>query len=407
MSLKLSTVTVVGQGYVGLPLAVAAAEFGHKVTGIEIDSLRLSHLQAGRSDIADVADERIENLISKGNLAFEGDYDSVSSSEIVIVCVPTPLDDSGIPNLDALISASQSVAKNIPDGSTFISESTSYPGTLRTVIAPIFESQGKSQVQLAVAPERIDPGNSKWNLKNTPRVVGALTSNGLKSCHLFYETICDSVISVESPEIAELSKLAENTFRQVNIALVNELAQVSHSLKIDFAAVLDAAATKPFGFAKFMPGIGIGGHCIPIDPIYLLWKAKVEGLEAKMIDLAASINSNQPLHVVRRISEVLPGNEMKICIMGMGYKFASCDLRESPSLVLLDHLREIYKDVKWYDPYVEKFKDECSVDELNVFDLVVVVHPYPSEIKELRENGREIFDCSGTLRFLPLSHRLY
>jgi len=400
-------VTVIGLGYVGLPLAIAAAGCGYRVTGIEVDESRLKALNAGTSPVDDVSRDDIREVVESGLLRFTSDFSSVSESDFVIACVPTPINEEAQPELGALLSTVERVSQFIQKGAVFITESTSFPGTLREIVEPFFSSNGIEGVHLVVAPERIDPGNRLWTMRTTPRLIGSLTELGGQLAFEFYSNFCEKVIRVKTPEIAELAKLLENSYRQVNIALVNEIGNVARRMGIDFHEVINAAATKPYGFQSFSPGIGVGGHCIPVDPMYLSWKAQRIGLETSLIDQAQEINISQPSHASRCIIEEFPDSGTRVCILGISYKSGTRDTRESPAIALMEILRSHYEEVSWIDPVVLFRDGEESRKDLTDIDLVVVVHPYVDVIKSAEEKGISLFDCSGKIYGLPQNRRLF
>jgi UDP-N-acetyl-D-glucosamine dehydrogenase len=318
------------------------------------------------------------DLQSLGKLSFSSDPIAFSESEIIVIAVPTPLTESRDPDLDILTSASFMVAKNIRTDCLIINESTSYPGTLRNLIKPIFDSNGKYVFEFASAPERVDPGNAEWNLENTPRVVSGLTSSTSEKVANFYRSFCGKVNIVSSPEVAEASKLFENTFRQVNIALVNEFAQISKVLNFSSHEAISAAATKPFGFMPFYPSIGVGGHCIPVDPIYLSFAADKKGTQTQFINLANQINLGMISYVINRMKDEMNGSldSLKIQLAGISYKSDIPDLRESPALILITDLKKLGDDVSWFDPLVDlDLPGRCQNLDQNI-DIGLIVTPH-------------------------------
>lgn len=404
MRVHKGTVSIVGQGYVGLPLAVAIAQAGYKTFGIEINKQRYTKLRNFEFNIEDVNPEVLRNVSLTGGYTLLQNYESISISDVVILCVPTPIDFENQPDLRALIDAVTNVGKRIVKETLLISESTSYPGTLRYAIKETLEKHlaiSSNLVNLAVAPERIDPGNKEYSSLNTPRVVSGLTSNSNKIAKEFYESIGMSVISVSSPEVAEAAKLLENSFRQVNIALVNEFAQLSHALKINVREVLDAAGTKPYGFMKFSPGAGVGGHCIPVDPYYLSWIARQHGFTPKLLDTANKINHEMPEYVVKRFTKFFPETIVgkKILIAGVAYKQGLSDFRESPSIKIIDLLQQIGAQVKWHDPLVRDFRDEIRGELHESYDGVVLTLPSMDlPMNDWIRKSIKIFDCTGYYR---------
>jgi UDP-N-acetyl-D-glucosamine dehydrogenase len=342
---------VIGMGYVGLALAEAARSNGIQVLGI------------------DTSLERVEYANQELGFNASINYTNMGTPDVVVIAVPTPLTKDGIPDLQFLISACKELAKCLTSKTLIVNESTSYPGTLRNVIAPIFGNQHL----LASAPERIDPGNTAWRIENTPRLVSGITSEATREAIDFYSRLCREVVEVATPEVAEAAKLFENTFRQVNIALVNEFAQIAKALGISADETLEAAATKPFGFMKFIPSLGVGGHCIPVDPSYLIYAAKGAGVDAVLINQANVINSKMPNYVVKGITLLLGGSLLgkSIQVAGISYKSNVPDLRESPALVLIEQLRELGANVIWHDDVVNQWNDENS-SALEEVDLGVI-----------------------------------
>jgi UDP-N-acetyl-D-glucosamine dehydrogenase len=344
-------VAIIGQGYVGSTLGIAANKAGHDVLGIEIDSKR-------RSELA-----------SSIGYPVSADYSSVQGSDVVVIAVPTPLNEKREPDLTFLESACKSLAAVLKSSVLVVNESTSYPGTLRNVIAPIL-----GDVHLyAAAPERIDPANEKWGIENTPRLVSGLSSEATSKALDFYRSFCEEVVAVSTPEVAEAAKLFENTFRQVNIALVNEFAQIAQALGISTFETLGAAATKPYGFMPFLPSIGVGGHCIPVDPSYLSFAAEKVGVEASFINLANNVNASMPEYLAARISELLGGSVSgkTIQVAGISYKAGVADTRESPALKLISLLRGAGAKVSWHDQVVGEWNGESSTP-LSSVDLGVI-----------------------------------
>lgn len=355
------TVSILGLGYVGLPLAIAFAEKGVRVTGIDKSSDKVKMLKSGISYVEDISNEELEKNL--GNIRPTMDFSILSKSETVIICVPTPLSKTKEPNISYIITAAREVAKHLHRGMLIVLESTTYPGTTEEVLKEAFEKRGLKVGKdfcLAFSPERVDPGNKLFNVKNTPKIVGGVTDECTKMATSLYQKICESVVPVSSASAAEAVKLLENTFRAINIGLVNEFAQLCHRMKLDVWEIIDAASTKPFGFMPFTPGPGIGGHCIPVDPLYLSWKAKLFNFRTRFIELADEINSKMPEYVVYRIFEVLNGagksiKGSKILILGVSYKKDVGDVRESPNLEVMRLLLEKGAEVMYNDPFVPEF----------------------------------------------------
>ena len=372
-------ITVVGQGYVGLPISVCAAEAGHTVLGFDIDEKKISKLKLGISDSPEVSTDKLIDLQLQNKIKFSSSIKDSSGSAIYIIAVPTPLDSEHKPDLSFLTSACGLIAQVIEPKSLIINESTSYIGTLRNLIKPIVDRQsGLTDLNYAVAPERIDPGNKFWSVKNTPRNIAGLTAIATQQSADFYSSFCDSVNVVSSPEVAECSKLFENTFRQVNIALVNELSEVANKLNFSTHEAIMAAATKPFGFMPFYPSIGVGGHCIPVDPSYLSYSAEMAGVDAKFIKLANQVNSAMPKSVNERIKDYLDGDlrGKNVQIAGISYKPDISDLRESPALDLINELETAGAIVTWHDPFVKEYKGKQSVPLSSEIDLGLIITPH-------------------------------
>ena len=374
------TIAVIGQGYVGLPLAVASAKAGSIVIGIEVNAPRVDQLNAGKSPVEDISDASISELVKAGKYSATTDFLAVSGSSIIAICVPTPLDEASKPDLKALISATTSVGKNLKAGTLVIIESTVEPGTTRNVVLPILvKDSGLSDadIDLAVSPERIDPSNKKWTISNTPKIVAGLTPKALDRTVEFYSAFVSEVTKCSSLEIAETAKLLENSFRLINISFINEIAQMCDVMGLNVNEVIDAASTKPYGFMPFYPSAGIGGHCIPIDPVYLAHAAKVAGAPASMIDLAQKINDDRPTYFVDKASKLLGGVVgKKILVVGIAYKPNVADMRESAALPLIAGLRKAGADVSWHDHLVGAWSDEVSAALSDSFDLVLVVNKH-------------------------------
>jgi len=370
---------VVGLGYVGLPLVIAAAKKGFNVTGFDINESKISQLNKGLSYVPDVENVEIKNLIKSNRLRFTSNLKRVANNSIFVIAVPTPLNLERKPNLSMLESACQYIAEVINEGDLVINESTSFIGTVRKLIKPLIESKsGLRNLDFAVAPERIDPGNKKWFIGNTPRLISGLSDDAKNKTMVFYRHFCDEIYEVSTPEVAEAAKLFENTFRQVNIALVNELAQIAHKLNFSTHETIMAAATKPFGFMPFYPSIGVGGHCIPVDPTYLSYSAETVGIDARFIKLANQVNSAMPKIISERIKSNFNGSiaGKRIQIAGISYKSDISDLRESPALELIGELKNLGAEVIWHDPFVDEYKGQHSVELSSEIDLGLIVTPH-------------------------------
>jgi UDP-N-acetyl-D-glucosamine dehydrogenase len=376
-------IAVIGQGYVGFPLAQLAAKSGFEVIGYDTNPNVFKSLDN-----------------SEPKLKLTDDEGLLTDCQIYVIAVPTPLDTKGKPDLSYVIKASQTLAKYAASGSLVINESTSYPGTLREVILPIVDSSGV-KVLFASAPERIDPLNKNWNLKNTARVIGGLTQQATSKAEQFYATFCEQVHTVSSPEVAESAKLLENTFRQVNIAFINQFTQIMDKLNIPVHEVIEAANSKPFGFMKFIPGLGVGGHCIPIDPIYLAEKAESAGAPASLIRSADQINTQMPKFVTDKAIRLL-GSDLsgkKVCIVGLSYKSDIADLRSSPSLSLWDLLEAAKAQVSYHDPFHPAFRGIKCVDlSTSQFDLAIVATRHSDlNTSQLISSSKLVLDCTSTI----------
>ena len=381
-------VGIIGLGYVGLPLAVAFAEAGNEVVGLDIDSRTVAELNAGRSPVEDVDDAALAALAER--LSMTTDAAELRACDAVLICVPTPLANQREPDLSYILDAGRALAGILREGQIVVLESTTYPGTTRDRLLPILEESGLTageQFHLAFSPERIDPGRTDYTIRNTPKVVGGLTPACSERAVALYELICERVVAVSTPEAAELTKLLENIFRSVNIALVNELAILSDRMGIDIWEVVDAAATKPFGFMRFEPGPGMGGHCLPVDPFYLAFKAREYDFPAEFVELAGKINQQQPHFCAERIGRAL--NDVRksvrgsrILILGVSYKAGIGDTRESPALRIIELLRELGGEVSYHDPHVPALPElglesAALEEELASADVACVLTAHP------------------------------
>jgi UDP-N-acetyl-D-glucosamine dehydrogenase len=365
---------IVGAGYVGLPLARCFAEAGIGVVLVEIDRERVASIGRGKSYVEDVPSEALAPLVEAGTLTATTDYDVVAGADAVVIALPTPLSPNREPDLSVVLGGAREVAKRLRKGHLVVLESTTYPGTTREELLPLFAESGLEVGKdffLAFSPERIDPGREDWTVKTTPKVVGGLTPACTdRACDLYSRAI-DNVFSVSSPEAAELTKLLENIFRSVNIALVNELAQLCDRMRVDVWEVIDAAATKPFGFMSFKPGPGLGGHCLPVDPFYLSWKAREYDFYTEFIELAGKVNENMPHFCLEKITRALNSQEKavkgsRVHLVGVAYKADVGDLRESPALRLIELLRAEGADVSYHDPHVPELPEHgLSSQELD------------------------------------------
>ena len=371
-------VAVVGQGYVGIPLAIAAAESGHHVTGIDIDSQKIELLNFAKSPIGDISDSTIEAVIRSGNYQASDSFSSLSSSDVICICVPTPLDSNHKPDLRALEGALEAVAVHISEDALVIIESTISPGTTRKYGEGILKTLSKhGKFQLAFSPERIDPANKKWNVKNTPKLVAGITPEATARATKFYSTFVASVHSYNSVEAVETAKLLENSFRLVNISFINEIAAFCEKLEISVLDVISAAATKPYGFMPFYPSAGVGGHCIPVDPSYLAEAAREIGAPTRFIDLANEVNLAMPSYFVGKADGMLNGLKgKKVLVVGVAYKPDVADMRETPAAALISLLRDGGAEVKWHDDLVVEWDGEQSVNLSDEYDLAILVNPH-------------------------------
>lgn len=368
-----SEIAVIGLGYVGLPLAVEFAKKGIKVTGIERNLERVNAVNGGKSYIDDVPDEVLNKVIKSGNLKAYQNYEEIKNAQAVVICVPTPLTKNKTPDISYIVSVSQNIARFLKKGMLVVLESTTYPGTTEEVVLPILAKTGLKpgkDFYLAFSPERIDPGNKEYHTGDIPKVVGGINEESTEMAALLYKRIVPSVFKVSSPKAAEMTKLLENTFRLVNVALVDELAMLSEKIGIDIWEVIEAAKTKPYGFMPFYPGPGIGGHCIPIDPFYLLWKAKEYDVDLSFIELAEKVNDSMPEYVINKISYALnfhkkPINGSNILILGVSYKKDISDIRESPALKIISELMKWDANISYYDPFVP----HISINSKNFYSL--------------------------------------
>ena len=406
---------VIGLGYVGLPLAIEAANSNLNVAGHDINDSVVSNLNNSISHVEDISNEVLKDALSK-DLLITTDSNVLGDSEYVVISVPTPLTDYQ-PDLSYVEAATKSIAENLKKGQTIILESTTYPGTTLEIVKPILEKISSlvagEDFLLGYSPERIDPGNKEWTFKNTPKIVSGINETSLKKISEFYNSIIDEVVEVSGTREAEMVKLVENTYRQVNIAMVNELAILSNMLDIDIWEVVDAAKTKPFGFQSFRPGPGVGGHCIPIDPKYLSFKTRQIGQPVRFVELAQEINNSMPNYVISRISELMNKKEIllknsKILLLGVAYKKDIGDTRESPAIDIIESLLEKSAEVSFYDPYVdelivnkESILKEQDLESISNYDMVIIHTPHTSFNDIDFENIKSlIFDTTGSFTIL-------
>lgn len=415
-----AVVGVIGLGYVGLPLAVVLAEAGYKVIGLDADPEKVKAVNAGQSYIEDVPSDVLAKHVEAGLLTATSEYGELREVQGISICVPTPLRKTGDPDLSYIVAVADSLKEILHPELVVILESTTYPGTTREMVQPALESTGLvvgEDIFLAFSPERVDPGREDWTTVNTPKVIGGVTPVCSKVAGAMYARAMKAVHEVSSSEVAEMAKLLENTFRAVNIGLVNELALMCERLGIDVWEVIDAAASKPFGFMKFTPGPGLGGHCIPIDPLYLSWKLKSVKYNARFIELASEINTNMPRYVIQRIQSVMNEAEKsvkgsRILVLGAAYKPDVSDVRESPALDVIGLLRDLGAEVKYYDPHVPDLDHEgwqmSSIDDLYdqlpEMDLVVLITDHSDfDYERVADEARLIFDTRNAFR----SHKLF
>ena len=400
-------VGVIGLGYVGLPLAVEFARGGLRAVGFDLDQSRVDTINSGQSYIPDVPTEMVKTLVERGKLSATTDFLNLAEADAVIICVPTPLRKTKEPDISYILAASEQVKANLHSPQLVVLESTTYPGTTDEVLLPMLEETGLAldkDFYLAFSPERVDPGNSQFQTHNIPKVVGGVSAMSTEVAAALYQTIVERVHKVSSARVAETTKLLENTFRSVNIALVNEMAQLCYHLGIDSWEVIQAAATKPFGFMPFYPGPGIGGHCIPLDPHYLSWKARLHGFEARFISLAEEVNSHMPQHVVQLVQDGLNEREKalkgsRVLVLGVAYKRDINDVRESPALGIVDQLMHKGAQVSYHDPFIPEMNldgkgsltnSELTDEALSKCDCAVIVTDHSK------------IDYSRVLRLAPL-----
>ena len=407
-------VGTVGLGYVGLPLSVEFAEAGLRVTGFDLSEPKVDAVNRGESYIQDVATERVAKLVGASRLRASTDFGGLSDCDAIVICVPTPLGKTKDPDLSMVVDAAHAIRERLRPGQLVVLESTTYPGTTEELIQPILERTGLKvgeSVFLAFSPERVDPGNAKYNTRNTPKIIGGVTPDCTAVARLLYSKAIETVIPVSSTRAAEMVKLLENTFRSVNIGLVNEVALMCERLKVDVWEVIEAAASKPFGFMPFYPGPGLGGHCIPIDPLYLSWKLKTLNYRARFIELAGEINSGMPEYVVQRVAGALNEREKSvkgshILILGVAYKRDVDDVRESPALDVLNLLESRGAHVSYNDPHVPELKADGTtlrsqelLPAVREADLVVIVtdhsaYPY----RDIVDAARVVVDTRNATK---------
>ena len=411
----MATVGIIGLGYVGLPLAVAFAQEGCEVIAVDVDPRKVAAIEAGESYIEDVSSEQLRGVA--GRIHSTTRYASLAQANAVLVCVPTPLTRNREPDLGPLIDATRSLARVLQSGQLVVLESTTYPGTTRERVAPLLEESGLAagrDFNVAFSPERVDPGRTDFTLRNTPKVLGGLTEACAERAEALYGLVCDQIVRVSSPEAAELTKLLENIFRSVNIALVNELAMLTDRMGIDIWEVVEAASTKPYGFMRFDPGPGMGGHCLPVDPFYLSWRAREFDMATEFIELAGQVNQQMPYHCVAKVQRALndaglPVKGARIVVLGVSYKPGVGDTRESPALKIISLLRELGADLSYHDPHVPTLTDfglsstdlEQALTDADVA-LIVTAHPTVDH-DHVARRARLVVDLRGVTRSSQVS----
>ena len=382
---------------------MAAVDSGWTVIGVDNFEAKVAQINRGSSPVEDISDAQLQAAIEKGVYKATTDYSSVSQASVITICVPTPLDEKREPDLTLLRSAATGIAPFVSNETLVVSESTSYPGTLRDIIIPVvnsLKSKDSSKIYFASAPERVNPGDPVWNQKNTPRLVGSIDNESQQRALAFYESICDAAVSVSTPEVAEAAKLLENTFRLVNIALINEFTQLCSASGINVQEVIDAASSKPYGFMPFRPGVGVGGHCIPVDPLYLTWWARQNGGRATFVESADSINHKMPRYVAERALSMVDKsiNNPKVLILGVAYKPGVGDVRETPVSELRDYLKAQGADVAWHDPLVPVWEDSNPVDLEWDCDVAILATKQPGmNLTRLFAREIQILDCTNSI----------
>lgn len=411
-------VGVVGLGYVGLPLAVEKAKAGFKTIGFDVQSQKVEMVNAGENYIGDVVDSDLAKLVKEGKLQATTDFSFVKDVEFIAICVPTPLDSHQEPDISYVKSSTEAISKYLKPNTMVVLESTTYPGTTEELIKPILENGSGlkcgEDFYLGFSPERVDPGNLIYKTKNTPKVVGAIGADAAEVISKMYSTVLESeVYTVSSPAIAEMEKILENTYRNINIGLVNELSRLCHKMGISIWEVIDAAKTKPYGFQAFYPGPGLGGHCIPLDPYYLTWKAREYGFHTTLIENSMVINDSQPEYCVERAMHILNRhkkaiNGAKVLVLGVAYKQDIDDYRESPALTLVDELNKVGACVEYYDPWVSSYKRHGEVfysikdftpEVVSSYDIVIIACAHSNvDYAMVQENAKVIFDTKNVMK---------
>ena len=422
---KTATLGVVGLGYVGLPLAVEKAKAGFKTIGFDVQESKVEMVNAGKNYIGDVVNEDLESIVNSGMLSATTDFAQVASADCVCIAVPTPLDAYQQPDISYVKASAESIVPYMHKDMLIVLESTTYPGTTEELLKPILEKSGLKcgvDFHLAFSPERVDPGNLIYKTKNTPKVVGGITPECTEVAAAMYEAILEAPIhKVSSPAVAEMEKILENTYRNVNIGLVNELAILSNKMGINFWEVVDAAKSKPYGFQAFYPGPGLGGHCIPLDPYYLSWKAREFGFHTSMIESSMMVNDRMPEYCAERASKILNRqkkamNGSKILILGVAYKQDIDDYRESPAIRVIDELEKEGAEVVFYDPYVSEYREhgiikkgeaELTVELIENADLVIVTTAHTNvDYGFVQKHSKAIFDTKNAMKHIELRENI-
>lgn len=419
-------VGVVGLGYVGLPLAVEKAKAGFRTIGFDVQTKKVDMVNSGTNYIGDVVDADLIRLVQEGTLSASSDFAFIADVDFIAICVPTPLDKHQQPYLGYIENSAKDIARHLKRGAMVVLESTTYPGTTEELLKPILEKgsglECGKDFYLGFSPERVDPGNLLYNTKNTPKVIGAVGGDALEVIAAMYRAVLDSEVhTVSSPAVAEMEKILENTYRNVNIGLVNELAMLCDNMNINLWEVIDAAKTKPYGFQAFYPGPGLGGHCIPLDPYYLSWKAREYGFHTSMIESSMMINDQMPKYVVQRISRMLNRqkkalNGSKVLVLGVAYKQDVADCRESPALRVIDYLEHDFAEVSFYDPYISEYRDkgkyykglpELTQEALEMSDIVVITAMHSCvDYEFVQRHAAAIFDTKNAMKKIIERHNI-
>ena len=414
---KENNVGVVGLGYVGLPLAVEKAKAGFKTIGFDVQKAKVDLVNKGHNYIGDVVDDDLKEIVEKGMLKATTDFSFVKDVDFIAICVPTPLDSHQQPDISYVESSAKEIAKHIKKGTMVVLESTTYPGTTEELLKPILESSGLkcgTDFYLGFSPERVDPGNKQFKTKNTPKVVGAMGENAREVIAEMYRSVLDGdVHEVSSPAVAEMEKILENTYRNINIGLANEMAILCNKMGIDYWEVVDAAKTKPYGFQAFYPGPGLGGHCIPLDPYYLSWKAREYGFHTSMIESSMMVNDRMPEYCVERAMAILnrskkPLNGSKVLVLGVAYKNDIDDYRESPAIDIIEILKSNGANTDFYDPYIMSFREngqeykgieKINAEIISQYDLIIIAAAHTViDYTMIQENADKIFDTRNAMK---------